>query len=41
MFNNHGRSKSVRNAFEIMDLLGIEHKSKDIQLQDQYTLGNF
>ena len=29
-FNNHGRSKSVRNAF-----------SKEIQHQDQFTLGEF
>jgi len=40
-FNNHGRGKSVKNGFELMDLLDIEHRSKDILLQDQYTLGNF
>jgi uncharacterized protein YecE (DUF72 family) len=37
-FNNHGRSKAVRNAFEMMDLLRIEHRSKEIKLQDQRTL---
>jgi uncharacterized protein YecE (DUF72 family) len=40
-FNNHARSKSVRNAFLLMDMLSIEHKSKDIHLQDQFTLGEF
>jgi len=40
-FNNHARSKSVRNAFLLMDMLSIEHKSKEIQLQDQFTLGEF
>lgn len=40
-FNNHGRSKSAKNAMEIMDLLGIEHKAKEIRLQDQHTLGSF
>ncbi len=40
-FNNHARAKSVRNAFLLMDMLHIEHKSKEIQLQDQFTLGEF
>jgi uncharacterized protein YecE (DUF72 family) len=40
-FNNHARSKSVRNAFLLMDMLSIEHKSKKIPLQDQFTLGEF
>jgi uncharacterized protein YecE (DUF72 family) len=40
-FNNHARSKSAKNAFQMMDLLGIEHKVKDIKLQDQYKLGAF
>jgi uncharacterized protein YecE (DUF72 family) len=40
-FNNHARSKSVRNAFLLMDMLSIEHKHKEIQLQDQFTLGEF
>jgi len=40
-FNNHGRSKAVKNSFDMMDLLNIEHKAKEIQLQDQQTLGNF
>ena len=40
-FNNHARSKSVRNAFLLMDMLSIEHKSKEIRLQDQFTLGEF
>ncbi len=37
-FNNHGRSKAVPNAFDMMDLLHIEHKSKEIRLQNQRTL---
>ena len=37
-FNNHATSKSVGNAFDMMDLLGIEHMSKEIKLQDQHTL---
>ena len=40
-FNNHARAKSVRNAFLLMDLLLIEHKQKEIKLQDQFTLGEF
>lgn len=40
-FNNHARSKSVRNAFQLMDMLLIEHRSKEIRLQDQFTLGEF
>ena len=40
-FNNHARSKSVRNAFLLMDMLSIEHKNKEIHLQDQFTLGEF
>ena len=40
-FNNHARAKSVRNAFLLMDMLLIEHKHKDIQVQNQFTLGEF
>ncbi len=40
-FNNHARAKSVRNAVLLMDMLLIEHKRKDVQLQDQFTLGEF
>ena len=42
-FNNHARAKSIRNAFLLMDLLLIEHKEKEkeIQLQEQFTLGEF
>jgi hypothetical protein len=35
------RSKSVRNAFLLMDMMLIEHKSKEIHLQDQFTLREF
>lgn len=40
-FNNHGRSKAAKNAFEMMDMLGIEHRTKEIRLQDQHTLQGF
>jgi uncharacterized protein YecE (DUF72 family) len=40
-FNNHARSKSVRNAFQLMDRLMLPHESREIQLQNQFTLGNF
>lgn len=40
-FNNHARSKSVKNAFQLMDMLLIDHRSKEIHLQDQFTLGEF
>ena len=42
-FNNHARANSFRNAFLLMDLLLIEHKEKEkeIQLQEQFTLGEF
>jgi uncharacterized protein YecE (DUF72 family) len=40
-FNNHARAKAIKNAFQLMDMLLIEHKSKDIRLQDQFTLGEF
>lgn len=40
-FNNHGRSKAVKNAFQMMDLLNIPHGEKDIDIQDQAKLGEF
>ena len=40
-FNNHARSKSVRNAFQLMDLLMLPHEQREIKLQNQFTLGNF
>jgi len=40
-FNNHARSKSVKNAFLLMDMLSIEHRSKEIQLQHQFALGMY
>jgi len=40
-FNNHARAKSIRNGFLLMDMLSIEHKQKEIKLQDQFTLGEF
>ncbi len=40
-FNNHGRAKAVKNAFQMMNLLGIEHESKEVDIQDQMTLSGF
>jgi len=40
-FNNHARSKSVRNAFQLMDMLALPHEDKQIKLQNQFTLGSF
>ena len=40
-FNNHARAKSIRNGFLLMDMLLIDHKQKEIKLQDQFTLGEF
>lgn len=41
-FNNHARAKAIKNAFQLMDMLG-EHKlkHKEIKLQNQFTLGEF
>lgn len=40
-FNNHGRAKAVKNAFQLMDLLAIPHAQKAVEIQDQLTLGGF
>jgi len=40
-FNNHGRAKAVKNAFQMMDLLEIPHEQKSVDIQDQMTLGGF
>lgn len=40
-FNNHGRAKAVKNAFQMMDTLGIPHESRDVVIQDQTKLGGF
>ncbi len=40
-FNNHAELRSVRNAFVLMDMLMIEHKQKEVNLLDQFTLGEF
>jgi len=31
----------VKNAFQMMDILGIPHEEKDIEIQDQARLGEF
>jgi uncharacterized protein YecE (DUF72 family) len=40
-FNNHGRAKAAKNALQMMDLLGIPHERKEVDIQDQMTLGGF
>ena len=40
-FNNHGRAKAAKNALQMMDLLGIDHEHKEVDIQDQMTLGGF
>jgi len=40
-FNNHGRAKAAKNALQMMDLLSIKHKDKEIRLQDQMKLGSY
>jgi len=40
-FNNHGRAKAVRNAFQMASLLRIPHPEKEVRLQDQMTLGSY
>jgi hypothetical protein len=34
-------AKAIRNDFQIMGMLVIAHKAKEINLQDQFTLGSF
>lgn len=40
-FNNNGKAKGARNAFQLMDLLGIPHRGKEVPVQDQTTLSTF
>lgn len=40
-FNNNGRAKGAKNAFQLMDMLSIPHRGREIQVQDQATLGSF
>ena len=40
-FNNHAMAKAIRNDFQIMGMPVIAHKAKEINLQDQFTLGSF
>lgn len=37
-FNNHGFAKSARNAMQMMDLLGVEHRQKDFKITSQNKL---
>jgi uncharacterized protein YecE (DUF72 family) len=40
-FNNNGKAKGARNAFQMMDLLGIQHRAKEVPAQDQTTMVPF
>jgi uncharacterized protein YecE (DUF72 family) len=40
-FNNHGRAKAAKNAFQLMDKLGIPHAQKDVNIREQFTLESF
>jgi uncharacterized protein YecE (DUF72 family) len=40
-FNNTAKAKGIRNALQLMDLMGIHHRGKEIPLQDQTHLGAF
>ncbi len=40
-FNNHGRAKAVKNAFQMMEILGMPHEHKEVFIQDQMTLGGY
>ncbi len=40
-FCNNSRAKSVRNALQLMDHLGIAHKEKDIPVDDHSAVGPF
>ncbi len=40
-FNNNGRARGAKNAFQLMDLLSIPHRDREVYVQDQATLGAF
>jgi uncharacterized protein YecE (DUF72 family) len=40
-FNNHGKAKAARNAFDLMDGLGIPHRKKEITIREQFTIESF
>lgn len=40
-FNNNGKAKGTRNAFQLMTMLGIPHREKEIPIQDQTSLTTF
>jgi uncharacterized protein YecE (DUF72 family) len=40
-FNNHGRAKAAKNAFQMMDLLSIPHEEREVGLQDQMKLRSY
>jgi uncharacterized protein YecE (DUF72 family) len=40
-FNNNEKAKGIRNALQLMDLLGIRHKEKNVPAQDLTPPGEF
>jgi uncharacterized protein YecE (DUF72 family) len=40
-FNNNGKAKGPKNALQLMDMLSIPHREKEIAVMDQATLGSF
>lgn len=40
-FNNTAKAKGIKNALQLMDMMGIHHRGKEIPLQDQSHLGTF
>lgn len=40
-FGNTAKAKGVRNALQLMDLLGIHHRGKDIPMHDQANMAPF
>jgi len=40
-FNNSERAKGAKNAFQLMDMLSIPHREREVQVHDQATLGTF
>ena len=37
-FTNNGLARGAKNAFQMMDLLSLPHREKDVHVQDQATL---
>ncbi len=40
-FTNNGWARGAKNAFQMMDLLSMPHRQKEVHVQDQATLGAY